>query len=106
MNGEDTNDEDDNEDDNIYLRAHEDHTGSSRTTHVRSASPINVDPSQMSHDTEALIVDTTTPDLTFRPPPQDYTRETRLLRIVCLELLAVLGFILVCGVLDTIISSR
>lgn len=90
MNGEDTNDEDDNEVDNLYLRSHKDHTGSSRTTDVRSASPINVDPSQISHDAETLIIETTTLGLTSRPPPQDYTREMRLLRTVCLELLAVL----------------
>lgn len=106
MNGEITDDHDNEEDENLYLRSHKGHTGPSRTTNVRSASPINGDPSQMSHDTEALIVDTTTLGLTSRPPSQDYTREMRLLRIVCLELLAVLVFILVCGFLDTIIPSR
>jgi hypothetical protein len=82
MNGVNTDDHDDDEDRNLYLRWYK------------------------AHDTEALIVDTTAPTLTSRPPPQDYTRELRLLRIIYLELLAVLVFVLLCGALDMILSSR
>lgn len=82
MNGVNTDDHDDDEDHNLYLRWYR------------------------AHDTEALIVDTTAQTLTSRPPPQDYTRELGLLRIIYLELLAILVFVLVCGALDMILSSR
>lgn len=82
MNGVNTDDHDDDEDRNFYLRW------------------------DKAHDTEALIVDTIAPTLTSRPPPQDYTRELGLLRIIYLELLAVLVFVLLCGALDMILSSQ
>lgn len=106
MSGEETDDHGNDEDRNPYLSPYKDHIGPSRNPIVRFASPSISVPSQMSHDTEALIADTNATTLTSRPPPQDYTREMRLLRIIFLELLAVLIFILVCGVTDMILSSR
>jgi hypothetical protein len=106
MNGDDTDDDNDDEKYNSSLRFYNDHTSLNGTTNVRPASPTNSDAFQISHDTEALIIGTTAPILIFRPPPQDYTRETRLLRLLCLGLVAVLILILAFGALDMITSPR
>jgi len=106
MNGEDTDDGDDDENRNSYLCFCTDHTNPSGITNARPASPTTSDASRILHETEALIVGTTAPTLMSRPRPQDYTRETRLRRLLCLELVAVLILIVVFGALDMITSPR
>lgn len=106
MNGEGTHDEYNEESPNPYLRFYKDHTGSGRTANVRPTSPANIDPPQSADEMEALIVNTAASALASRPPPQDCTREMRLLRIICLGLLAIFVLILVCDVSDMIFASR
>lgn len=104
MSGENSDDDDDDKNLNPYLRFYKDDTVPSRTNNVRPALPISSDPSHMSHDTRALIADTIAPIFEPLPPPQDYTRESRLLRSLP-KLIAVLVSLLLWVILEMISSS-
>ena len=100
-NGGDTNNRHDDEDHDAYPRSCAVHAGSSTSNSLRSTPHVDSDLSWMSPDTEALNIVTAGPAFMSSP-----ARERRLLLIFCLEVICVLVFLLICGIVDMASSSR